>query len=88
MWRTGIIRGLAIASVVVLSAAGCDSPSRIVRTSDATSPEDKTHQEQLASMSAEDADAAQAKDRTPETRRQPATKRRTGQRVIDQPVRR
>ncbi len=89
MWRSGFFtRLIAVLSVALLAAAGCESAPRTSRAGDAATPQDKTHQEQLANLSAEDAQSAEATADMPESPRRPDSGRRTGQKVIDQPVRR
>ncbi len=90
--RRGRIAGaIATLGLATLLAAGCTTAQQSRRTSDATTPQDKTHQEQLANLSrqdAQDARDAQAGARKPTASRRPSSGRRTGQKIVDQPVRR
>jgi hypothetical protein len=72
----------------VILVAGCASPPRSQSGSTATTPQDKAHREQLANMGREDAEAVTASSEKPDADRPETSKRRSGQRVIDQPVRR
>ena len=80
--------GLVRITLVVtgLACAGCASPER--RGTDATTtPQEKTRQEQLERMAAEDAARAGVEsDRRPQKARpKPVEQRNTGQRISDQP---
>ena len=87
--RRGRIAGaIATLGLATLLAAGCTTAQQSCRTSDATTPQDKTHQEQLANLSRQDAQDAQAGARKPTASRRPSSGRRTGQKIVDQPVRR
>ncbi|MCP4250925.1 MAG: hypothetical protein GY778_28135 [bacterium] len=85
-FRIGLLGRLS--GMVVLVMAGCAEQTRSTRVSDATTPQDKAHQEQLAQMQQEDGEAATAPAPEPATSKRPTDRRRGGQRVIDQPVRR
>ncbi len=78
--------GVAMAWMVCFSLAGngCASTSASRGGDDATSPQDKARQTQLSEMSQDDAESATIRkiDKT-----KPASRnRRSGQRVVDQPV--
>ncbi len=85
MRRSRVVQAVIVAGGVAIGVAGCASSSPARSTRDATTPQDKAHQEHLADLSSEDAEAAG--QRPPEPDRTPR-QRRTGQQVIDQPVRR
>lgn len=87
MWRAGIIRAIVVAGLALLSAGGCASSSRVGQAGSAATPQDKAHQEQLTDLSRQDAEAAEGSQKKRET--PPASsQRRTGQKVVDQPIRR
>jgi hypothetical protein len=89
MRRYHVSKACGFVAAVVILLAGCESTPRSVRPSDAATPQEKAHQEQLAKMSEEDAQAAEATPQAkPEERKPKRGERRTGQRVIDQPIRR
>ena len=88
MRRGRIAVAIAALGLAALLAAGCAAPSRSSDTSDATTPQDKTHQEQLADLTRQDAQDAEAGALKPTTARRPSSGRRTGQKIVDQPLRR
>ena len=83
-----ILRLAGIAVWALLVGAGCTTPSRSVSVSNATTPQDKVHEDQLAEMRRKDAETATEPSLTQPKRPAAARDRRSGQRVIDQPRRR
>lgn len=80
----GGVSGLMVC--VILCGARCATSSRSVGAGDASSPQDKAHQAQLSQMTEEDAESATLRKlRKPKPAHQ---NRRTGQGVVDQPIRR
>ncbi len=77
-------RVVGTAVLGVLLAVGCAAPSRTGRTS---TPQESVHRDQLAEMGREDGKAAGAATRKTKVRRPPASPRRAGQGVVDQPIR-
>ena len=85
----GIKHPMAIvASLACALLVGCASAPRATDADGATTPQDQAHQQQLADMSSQDADATETP--TSRKRSRPAERavhgRRTGQGVIDQPT--
>ena len=85
-YRVGLLGRLS--GAVVLLLAGCAAQTRSTSVGDAVTPQDKAHQEQLARMQQEDGEAASTPAREQPKPKRATDRRRTGQRVIDQPVRR
>ena len=85
-YRVGLLGRLSGAAVVLL--AGCGEQTRSTSVGDAATPRDKAHQEQLARMQQEDGEAATTPAREQAKPKRATDRRRSGQRVIDQPVRR
>ncbi len=82
-----------VVTTVVLACAawlagGCASTPRAADAAGAATPQDKAHQQQLADLSGQDADATESSTRHKGSRPADRTlrSRRTGQRVIDQPT--
>ena len=88
MRRGRIAAAMTTLGLAALLAAGCAAPSRSSGTTAATTPQDKAHQEQLADLTRQDAQDAQAGTQKPTAARRSSSGRRTGQKIIDQPVRR
>ena len=88
MQRVRIAVAMATLGLAALLVAGCAAASRSSGTTAATTPQDKTHQEQLADLTRQDAQHAETGARKPTAARRPSSGRRTGQKIIDQPVRR
>ena len=81
--------GVAVLAVVILLLVGCQSSGRTASSSTASTPQDKARQEQLSNMSrqdAEDVEDADAPAGHSGTRPPLDANRRTGQRIVDQPV--
>ena len=78
--------GLLLAGAI--SVAGCSTTPRSGGTAQAATPQDKAHQEQLSNMGREDGEAVTSSAKKPVSRQTTSGGRRSGQRVIDQPVRR
>ncbi len=72
---------------ITVFSAGCTTTSRSASASDATTPQAKAHDEQLAEMGHEDAEAARRANRRSEAKRTPSSGRRAGQGIVDQPIR-
>ena len=87
MRRHHILRAAGGLAALAVLAGGCASGSRSTSTSEATTPQDKAHQEQLAEMGRQDAETADTPTKKPMSPKQARDDRRTGQRVIDQPRR-
>ncbi len=85
-YRVGLLSRLS--GAVVLLLAGCAAQTRSTSVGDAATPQDKVHQEQLAQMQQEDGKAATTPAREQAKPKRATDRRRSGQRVIDQPVRR
>jgi len=78
--------GVAVLAVVILLIVGCQSSGRTGTSSTASTPRDKARQEQLSNMSWQDAEDADVPAGQSGTRPPLDANRRTGQRVVDQPV--
>lgn len=82
-----IAAALGTAGIGILFLVGCASTSRAGRVSDASTPQEKAHADQLSEMGRQDGESAEAAARKPEVRRPAASRRQSGQGVIDQPIR-
>jgi len=90
MFVTAVI-GLAAGVAAGLSGCAANaSRARSSYSSDeyASTPQAKTHGDQLTAMQREDAQAAQAAVRKIKPREPVRSRRRTGQGIVDQPIRR
>ena len=85
-YRVGLFGRLS--GAVLLLLVGCAEQTRSTSVSDAVTPQDKAHQEQLARMQQEDGEAATTPAPERAKPKRATDRRRGGQRVIDQPVRR
>ncbi|HUU86005.1 MAG TPA: hypothetical protein VM243_21115 [Phycisphaerae bacterium] len=84
----GCAKVVALLAGAVLCWTGCASTPRGTGADDATTPQDKAHQEQLAEMSEEDSQEAEKPAGSKKRSADPSSRsRRSGQRVIDQPTR-
>jgi hypothetical protein len=85
--KSPVVIAVSLACALWLGA-GCVSAPRATNADGAATPQDKAHQQQLAGMSGQDADASETaasrKSSRPADRTVPG--RRTGQMVIDQPT--
>ena len=78
--------GVAVLVVAVLLVGACQSSGRTGKSSTGSTPQDKARQEQLSNMSRQDAEDADVPAGKSGTRAPLDANRRTGQRVVDQPV--
>lgn len=88
MGFTKIAEAVGKVSCLVLLMAGCATTSRTGRTSIVATPQEKAHQDQLSEIGREDGASAAASAKRPAAPQPAASRRRTGQGIIDQPVRR
>lgn len=84
-----IARFLGNTALVALLAAGCATTSHTTHTNGSSTPQEKVHRDQLSAMGRQDGESVGVSSKTSAAAPKPATsRRRTGQGVIDQPIRR
>ncbi len=88
MHFSAIARLLGNVALVVLLAAGCATTSRTTHTGGPSTPQDKVHRDQLSAMGRQDGESVGVSSKRNTADRHPAmNRRRSGQGVIDQPIR-
>ncbi len=83
-----VARTLGAMAGAMLFGAGCATTTPSIAQKDAQTPQERTQRDQLSDMGRQDGDAAREAARKPRSPRPVETHRRTGQGVVDQPVRR
>ncbi|MFQ5462472.1 MAG: hypothetical protein ACE5E5_07575 [Phycisphaerae bacterium] len=93
MRKRFVTAAIGLVACVAAGSGGCAANASRARSTYAaqeapSTPQDKTHEDQLTAMQREDAQSARTAIRKIKPRENSRSRRRTGQGVVDQPIRR